>query len=161
MIIKRGRENREMFDRYRNYNGIIAWKNPKINMWEDLFICRTGKDGSKAYNHLIYLNNEVSQLKWDYEELRRQYVELQSKYEKLKNDTMNTTKLTVKTDETDPYALKISGQIQPIIARDKYDFTPLVDSLIEQGFTRDQAREMVLELLHEIVDELNKEHEEE
>lgn len=161
MIIKRRRENRKMFDRYRNYNGMIAWKNPEINMWEDLFTCRTGKDGSKAYNHLIHLNNEVSQLKWDYEELRRQYVELQSKYEKLKNDTMNTTKLTVKTDETDPYTLKVSGTIRPVIAMNKYDLTPLVESLIKQGFTKDQAREMVMELAQEIVTELTKEHEEE
>ena len=139
---------------YCNWNGKITRKN-RNGFHEELFTCRTGKDGEKALKHLNMLKRANDRLAESNISYLEKITELN--HERLARDT----KLTVSSDETDPYTLKVSGTIRPLIAMNKYDLTPLVESLIKQGFTKDQAREMVMELAQEIVDELNKEHEEE
>ncbi len=138
---------------YCNWNGKITHKN-RDGFHEELFTCRTGEDGEKALKHLNMLKRSNDRLAESNISYLEKITELNN--EKLARDT----KLTVSSDEDDPYTLKVSGQIRPIIARDKYDFTHLVDSLIKQGYTRTQARDIVLELVHEIVEELNKKEEE-
>ena len=71
------------------------------------------------------------------------------------------TYLNITSSEEDPYTLKVSGQIRPVAAMNKYDFTPLVDSLIEQGYSKKEAQDIVRGLCEEIMEELTQLQEEE
>ena len=75
----------------------------------------------------------------------------------MKNDTY----LNVNSCDDDPYTIKISGQIRPVAAVNEYDFTPLVDSLIAEGYTKKEAHDMVREICEEIITEITQLQEEE
>ena len=52
--------------------------------------------------------------------------------------------------------LIVSGSIKPVNAIRKYDFSPLVETLILQGIPKDEAEKIVKELCSEIVNELTQ-----
>jgi hypothetical protein len=56
----------------------------------------------------------------------------------------------------DDYTITVTGTITPVKSTRKYDLSPLIQLLINEGFSETEANNMVKELMDEIIEELNK-----